>query len=272
MNSQIKTQHYNNQFCNNCGKNGHVYSKCNKPITSVGVIAFNKYGNTNKFLLICRKDTLGYVEFLRGKYPLYNKEYIQNIINEMTVQEKANLLTKDFDTLWKDLWGNFCGIQYRSEEKNSREKFKSIKEGVHLFDDNYFNLESLIQNSNTSWTEPEWGFPKVRRKYQESDIGCALREFSEETGIQKNNILLVKNFIPFDEIFTGSNYKSYKHRYFLAYSKYKEENKFQKSEVSKLKWMTLDEAIKAIRPYNLERIDLLKNIDKVLHKYSLISS
>ena len=27
----------------------------------------------------------------------------------------------------------------------------------------------------------------------------------------------------------------------------------------------------AIRPYNLERIDLLKDIDKVLHKYSLIS-
>ena len=26
---------------------------------------------------------MGYVEFLRGKYPLYNKEYIQNIINEM---------------------------------------------------------------------------------------------------------------------------------------------------------------------------------------------
>lgn len=35
--------------------------------------------------------------------------------------------------------------------------------------------------------------------------------------------------------------------------------------------MTLDEAIKYIRPYNLERIDLLKNIDKVLSKYSLIS-
>ncbi len=35
--------------------------------------------------------------------------------------------------------------------------------------------------------------------------------------------------------------------------------------------MTLDEANSSIRPYNLERIDLLKDIDKVLHKYSLIS-
>ena len=150
---------YPYQFCNNCGKTGHSYNQCSKPITSNGIIAFTKINGSIKYLLICRKDTLGYVEFLRGKYPLYNKEYIQNIINEMTVQEKANLLTKDFDTLWKELWGNFCGIQYRSEEKNSREKFKTIKEGIHLFDDNFFNLESLIQNSKTSWTEPEWGFP-----------------------------------------------------------------------------------------------------------------
>ena len=82
---------------------------------------------------------------------------------------------------------------------------------------------------------------------------------------------MLKNVIPFDEIFTGSNYKSYKHRYFIAYSNWKDKNNYQKSEVSKVKWMTLDEAVKAIRPYNLERIELLNNIDKVLHKYSLIS-
>ena len=99
-----------------------------------------------------------------------------------------------------------------------------------------------------------------------------LREFSEETGIQKNNILLVKNFIPFDEIFTGSNYKSYKHRYFIGHMA--DSNlpcNIQKSEVSQFKWMTLDESIRSIRPYNLERIHLLKNIENVLLKYSLIS-
>ena len=35
--------------------------------------------------------------------------------------------------------------------------------------------------------------------------------------------------------------------------------------------MTVKEASRSIRPYNLERIDLLKDIDKILHKYSLIS-
>ena len=261
-----------NHFCNNCGKTGHSYNQCSKPITSLGVITFNKSIHSLKYLLICRKDSLGYVEFIRGKYPLYNKDYIQNIINEMTIKEKNNLLTKDFKLLWQELWGDYYGVQYRNEEKTSLDKFNQIKEGIHLFDDTFFNLESLIQSSTTNWIEPEWGFPKGRRNFQENDLQCAIREFSEETGFPKNKISIIKNLIPFDEIFTGSNFKSYKHRYFLAYSKYKEENKFQKSEVSKLKWMTLDEAIKAIRPYNLERIDLLKNIDKVLQKYSLISS
>ena len=39
--------------------------------------------------MIKRKDTLGYVDFLRGRYSLYNKLYLMNIINEMTIQEKV---------------------------------------------------------------------------------------------------------------------------------------------------------------------------------------
>ena len=31
-----------NQFCNNCGKIGHSYNQCTKPITSLGMVAFNK--------------------------------------------------------------------------------------------------------------------------------------------------------------------------------------------------------------------------------------
>ena len=260
-----------NIFCNNCGKIGHSYNQCNKPITSLGIIAFNKREGSLKYLLICRKDSLGYVEFLRGKYPTYNRDYIQNIINEMTIQEKANLLTKDFKELWKDLWGDYYGNQYKTEEKNAHDKFMQIKEGIHLFDDDFFNLEHLIQQSNTSWTEPEWGFPKGRRNYNENDLTCSIREFCEETGFPKKEVNVVKNILPFEEIFTGSNFKSYKHKYFIAYSNHMDSKNFQKSEVSKIKWMTLDEACSSIRPYNLERIELLKDIDKVLHKYSLIS-
>ena len=83
----------NFQFCNNCGRNGHLFHSCKKPISSLGIICFTFHDNKLKFLLICRKDTLGYVDFIRGKYPLYNKDYIQNIIDEMTLYEKKKILT-----------------------------------------------------------------------------------------------------------------------------------------------------------------------------------
>ena len=34
-------------FCNNCGKNGHVFHQCKQPITSIGIIAF-RYNINNK--------------------------------------------------------------------------------------------------------------------------------------------------------------------------------------------------------------------------------
>ena len=41
---------------------------------------------------------------------------------------------------------------------------------------------TLVKESQTNWLTPEWGFPKGRRNYQETDITCAYREFNEETG------------------------------------------------------------------------------------------
>ena len=157
----------NYNFCNNCGKIGHSYNQCNKPITSLGIIAFNKREGSLKYLLICRKDSLGYIEFLRGKYPLYNREYIQNLINEMTIDEKNRLLSKTFDELWKSLWGDYVGLQYRNEEKHSRDKFNQIKRGIHIYDEGSYDLEIMINESETNWETPEWGFPKGRRNYQE---------------------------------------------------------------------------------------------------------
>ena len=80
-------------FCNNCGKHGHLFHQCKNPITSIGIIVFNNDGPKTEYLMIRRKDSLGYVDFMRGKYPLFNKRYLLNIINEMTIIEKNKLLT-----------------------------------------------------------------------------------------------------------------------------------------------------------------------------------
>ena len=260
------------EFCNNCGKTGHLYHQCKKPITSNGIILFRKNKNNRfEYLLICRKDTLGYVDFLRGKYPIYNHTFIKNLIYEMTKEEHKRLLENDFETLWKELWGDRVGLQYKNEEKMSSEKFNLLKLGVknNIMET---NLEKIINQCKTNWKEPEWGFPKGRRNHLENDLSCALREFEEETGIKKEQVEIIQNILPLEEIFTGSNLKSYKHKYYLANIKNNkiDVNNFQKEEVSKAMWFTLEDCLSTIRPYNYEKIQIIKNVEKILHKYSLI--
>ena len=82
-----------------------------------------------------------------------------------------------------------------------------------------YNLQSIINEIDCNWIEPEWGFPKGRHNYQEKDLLCAFREFEEETGYSRTSLNLIQNISPFEEIFTGSNYKSYKHKYFFEFFK-----------------------------------------------------
>ncbi len=264
-----KTYH----FCNNCGKSGHAYHMCKLPITSIGIIAFKPTSKGIKYLMIRRKDSLGYVDFMRGRYPLSNKEYLMNIIDEMTELEKNNILNLSFEDNWLNLWGENIGIQYRGEEKISREKFNTLRDGYIFPNNELLTIKDLISNSITKWQEPEWGFPKGRRNYQEKDIEAAIREWEEETGYSKNNIKIISNLLPYEEIFTGSNNKSYKHKYFIALFNSTNENdeeiNFQESEVSKAIWGLYEECNNYIRPYNLEKKLVLEKINKVINEYRL---
>ena len=264
----------NELYCNNCGKSGHLYSQCKIPITSIGFIVFRIFNNKLQYLMIRRKDTLGFIDFMRGKYSIYNREYILNMLNQMTVEEKNVLLLYDFDSLWKKIWGNEkLSCQYKSEEVSSSEKFNLLKSGIYINGKREYSLEDLIYESNkiSNWSEAEWGFPKGRRNFQEKDFECALREFSEETGITDNNLINIQNILPLEEIYTGSNYKSYKHKYFLAYMTNKNipEKSFQKSEVSKIAWKDYNDVINSIRKYNLEKKDIIEQINKILLRYNL---
>jgi len=256
-------------FCNNCGKNGHAYHECIHPITSIGIIIFRMYENQIQYLMIKRKHSLGFVEFMRGKYPIQNYEYIKNVFNEMSVSERELIKVSTFEELWLYLWGEQYGYQYRSEERTSKDKFETLSIGID--NKNNYNLETIINESQTNWEDTEWGFPKGRRNYQEKDLNCALREFEEETGFLRTNVHLVQNIIPYEEIFTGSNMKSYKHKYFVGHvnPNIVPTNKFQEAEVSDIKWMSYAECLQHIRPYNLEKCSILTKLNNVLTEYSL---
>jgi 8-oxo-dGTP pyrophosphatase MutT (NUDIX family) len=264
-----------NNICNNCGKQGHQFHQCKLPITSYGIILFRSVENTIQYLMIRRRNSFGYIDFIRGKYIQNNLEHLKIMFDEMSVVERENLKKYDFETLWKMMWNIQDSIQttqHKSEEIASAKKFDSLKNGIQIGDNGEFiSIDSLIENSKSKWNEAEWEFPKGRRNYQERDLECALREFEEETGISKKEIKIIENIIPFEEIFLGSNHKSYKHKYFLGYTENIADdlNNYQKTEVSKLEWKTIDECLDSIRPYNLEKKQMIININKVLQEYRL---
>lgn len=254
--------------CNNCGRQGHSFYQCKLPITSYGVVAlrYNPHTRIHEYLMVRRRDTLGYIDFMRGKYSVQNRDYIMNMLKQMTLSEKRKLMCFTFHELWKDLWGDNAYLeQFNNEENVSREKFHTLCNGVEVGDTQY-SLASLVNDSMEfdTWEEAEWGFPKGRRNFQEKDYDCAIREFCEETGYTDISALHVyKNVMPYEEVFTGSNYKSYKHKYYVVMMDYEaslHRNPFHVNEISCVEWMTYEMCVRNIRYYNREKLAMLRHL------------
>ena len=278
---------YKNVYCVNCGEKGHVVKDCIGPITSFGIIAFkivngkndemfdknvkltkivesvNKYKKIDtypkvKFLMIQRKDTMGFTDLVRGKYPEDEKER-QNILpiflNEMTHQEKNSLLTKTFDEIWRSLWINHDSKCFKNEYENAYKKFKKL------------NIPELIKQSNTTFEFQEFGFPKGRRNMKETNIACAEREFYEETGYDKSCYDFIKNHPTIHEEFTGTNGVQYRHIYYLVKMKdhippprIDKRNKIQTGEVQNIGWMSFDECMYLLRPYDIAKKRMIQKV------------
>ena len=267
-------QSNNSLYCNNCDKYGHTFYNCRKPLVSNGIIAFRKNeDNVFEYLMVCRKHTFGYIDFLRGKYAINNKSHIMDILFEMTNREKKNILTNDFDSIWLELWGSKDNSYYKNEKIFAKEKYTMLMKGIYIKNNIFYNIKSLINECTSSWNNPEWGFPKGRRNNNENNIDCALREWCEESGFSKSDINLVKNIEPYYEYVIGSNYHSYRDTYYIG--KFMNLNKYpinyQNIEISNAKWCNIDEVCESIRPYHKERINIIKNIDKMLNRWLLIN-
>ncbi len=204
---------------------------------------------------------------MRGKYDLDDYEYLHNTINLMTIKEKDLLLNSKFEDLWLDLWSNSYNLNYSNEYEESKQKFDKLKKG-YLIQKNEINFEinfkKIINSSITKYTEPEWGFPKGRRNFNEKNIDCAKREFQEETGLIENDYHIL-NIIPLEELFMGSNQIRYKHTYYFGQIlKFKNleinlNNEHQKMEIGDINYFTFTDSYNKIREYHIEKKKLLNN-------------
>ena len=308
--SKLTTKKIN--YCTNCGKYGHFLKKCTEPVTSLGIICvmidglslniesfgkflnekyieidnynFSKIDNIDKldslkknikFLMIQRKHSLAYIEFIRGKYDInettnikQNDMKIKNIIStkndlirlfrNMSPDEIKEISKLNFDNLWNNLWKKTSKNKiFQKEYENSKTNFnKLIELGIII---------ELIDVKPT-YDTPEWGFPKGRRNLFEKNLECALREFNEETSIENDDIYLINKINCIKEEYVGSNLVNYRHIYYLALSNNenieysKIENSENNYEVGDIGWYCWEDAVEMIRGNYTEKIKVLNQI------------
>ena len=252
--------------CRNCGQYGHIYRDCPRPITSFGIICFRIDPKTKdpEYIMIQRKDSLSFMEFIRGKYDLRNPAYIGQLFSAMTKHERDMLLDTAFEKLWNHVWYQPFMPRHTSEYETAKGKFDSLRAG-YTVEGKTIHLKGLLQAYQSPFKDPEWGFPKGRRRLREEDVDCAVREFVEETGLPHEEIKILHHIPPFEEIFFGTNHVLYRHVYYVAQMDYNQDedvvnvdpsNINQAREVRAIRWFHASEVLEHIRGHNLERKQL----------------
>lgn len=261
-------------FCNNCGEKGHVFKSCKHPIISCGIILIRgpfeplklpENPKTIGVLMVKRKDSMAYMEFIRGKYDVANPSYIGTLLKNMTSSEHVLIVNEEFDTLWTRLWGE--GRDTRSNE------FEMSKDKYYRID-----RKQLVLDNPTTYTQPEWGIPKGRREKGETDLECAIREFGEECNIPES-AYTVQNSVVLSETFKGTNNIEYRHTYFVATLKSSASINtvqsltcIQKREISEVSWKSISQCKTSTRPHYTERIKIFEELERIIATYQSVGT
>lgn len=225
---------------------------------SYGIILIKKKDNKNKILMINRKDSLCYIDFIRGKYKLNDKIYIYKLFSRMSEMEIKNIKTQEFPKLWKTLWNIKNNNFYIKQDYiRSYNKFNKVKLK--------YNFDNIKGYNNS-----EWEIPKGKKHKNELNKVTACRELEEETNIKSVDYKLIQNIVPLTEIFVGENNIIYKNIYYFGICLnssnifINSKNQDQINEIKDVKFFTKTEAINKIRDYNTTKKDIILNIFDVI--------
>lgn len=249
----------------NIKENNIRQDKSNNFIRSYGIACIRKNTNSGNYeiLMIKKRATYAFIDFLRGRYEPNRYYELEFMFNEMTINEKILIRCKNFATLWMYCWGK---EPTKNSDKNmyckSMKRFNQICE----YRNGEFLLE-LLNKSNNS--ELLWEIPKGRMNKNELPIESAIREFEEETGIKKESYQVLFDEGTVEYTFSdGGN--DYKYIYYLAmmntnqHPKYDFNNEHMLIEVSEIKFLPSN----AIQEFNNNRLyKTVKIIIKKLKKY-----
>lgn len=202
-------------------------------IPSYGLLCKNQ---NNQIVFVQRKQTVEYVEVVCGNY--INNEMLKVFIYRLTMQEKRNLMTKDFIELWNNLW------KYHTNKVFSLNQKKKFEEHLKLI------KRMIIEVNKTNYDKitADITLPKGRKNNKETTLDASIREFIEETGIKETDFTVYKNHYIIEK-FTGTNDKKYSTQYFFATMKrYYNSRQLicDRKEISNVFFLTKKEALKLI--------------------------
>lgn len=265
---------------------------------------FNPDNHKVEILMIKKRYTYAFFEFVFGRYNKSDESKIRNIFDRMTFQEKRDILKMNFDILWKRLLINIPnppdGIQKHKQRKvrinngwthymknNGFDQTDSSDWNCYNRKKNKFNkliadhgkqLYKLINNTQTK--EPLWEIPKGRPIHGELPLNTAIREFTEETGVTSDKYYMCQDIKP---IFYSyhKNRCDYRIGYYVVIAK---KNNWtprinftsyeQSIEVDNIKWVPEDEiAILTKDQINHKNtMNAVKLISKAVKKYKPVTS
>jgi ADP-ribose pyrophosphatase YjhB (NUDIX family) len=212
-----------------------------------------------KFLMISRKHSLGYVEFIRGRYKPKNNFGISFMFKQMTSEEIEKIKNSTFDTLWNEFWINSKKKNLTSKEYlESSEKFNQLKNNIDV----ELGLDFYVNNIKSTYNTLEWGFPKGRKSKNETELNCAIREFCEETNLNESDISICSEIKPIVENLIGTNGVKYRHIYYVAkiLNDDIKDAQITNSEKSELKLLTHAETLTHIREYHKEKKNIITQL------------
>lgn len=237
------------------------YSEKVKHSNGIACCRINK--GRPEILLICKRYTYAYNLFVHAKYNSNSAAALIDLFNGMTVDEKLDILSLNFTQIWYRVWLNSAVSSNYYMAKN---KFEST-----FLPDNGVRLRKLIAKSQSA--AKIWEIPKGRKKNKnEPEINCAIREFTEETGISKKSYKLYPlAYRTYSYIDAGVRYTN---TYYFAFTKYNIEPRInfglqdQIDEICDIKWMSIEEVRFVDTTGRLEKF--IRPIFSFIKKYAKI--
>jgi len=177
----------------------------------IALVRFNVKTNHYELLFIKKRYTYHFVEFVLGHYSKNNEDRLKDLFSGMSHEEKITVLSLDFGKLWYKIWLIDPESSYDKkltyDEQNRYNTCKKHFEKCFLVDSGE-RLRNLVNMSRC--VETIWELPKGRKNSNETNIDCAIREVTEETGITPDQYRILHNLDPimvktFDTI-TYENY------------------------------------------------------------------